>query len=430
MDVLPMNETRKTPNSRCFCWFTRPPHWPHAQARRWPRQARALQLCSVLLCVSVLLISGCLRRSVLTDPEVLELAAAEGGKPQVMVLRAGHWEPGKQPEPGTPEGDLYIAETLFRAEKYEQAERAFDEVAELHADVREVHERALFMKGESQFQQGKYARARDTYEKLLEKYPGGKYAEPALQRLFAIADRWLDEAREDLSRGETEVWPDRLINLEPGRKPIFDLDGNAIRVLDYIREREPYGPLADDSLMMSAGYMFSTGKYDEADLYFDQLIREYPDSPYQAKAHVLSAEAKLHGYQGSRYDAEKLEQAERILQAALRQFPDRLQAERQRVYRKLEAIRSERARREYEVGEWYERMGKPKSAMYYYQWVIRHFPDSKWARKAARRLERLQASGQTTDSEEQIGPAGEEPNGGQFQAQVEHGTGMPEPATQ
>ncbi len=356
-------------------------HWRAKADRRWLSSGMALAMaCCCLVFV------GCLRRSILSDRDVLAKVSAAAQSPEVLVLRAGHWEQGKSPGPGTPEGDLHIAETLYRQEQFAEAEQAFEEVAELHADTPEVHERAMFMRAEACFQQGKFARARDCYEELVEKYPGGKYVEPALRRLFAIADVWLDEAREEISRGEANPFPDRFVNFEFGRKPVFDLDGNAVRVLDYIRQQEPNGPLADDSLIMSAGYLFGTGKYEEAELYLDQLIREYPDSEYQPKAHLLSAEAKLLAYQGAPYDAAKLEQSERILQAALRQFPDRLQAERQRIYGKLESMRDERARREYKIGEWYERLGKHTSAVFYYQWVLKHFPDSKWGRKAARRL--------------------------------------------
>jgi outer membrane protein assembly factor BamD (BamD/ComL family) len=328
----------------------------------------------------------------LSDPEVLARAADDSGEYETLVLQAGEWEKPDAPAPGTPAGDLHIAESLYRAEDYARAAKAFEEVADKHKDVPAVHERALFMRAESQYQLGLYARARDSYQEFTKTYPGSKHVSAAMQRLFAIADSWLEDARYDVRRGAPCAFPGRFFNVQPGRKPIFDIDGHAVEALEYVRDHDPNGPLADDALMMSAGYHFSTGDYRTAEQLSQRLLESYPRSEHQARAHLLAAESKLQSYKGPAYEGRKLEEAGRTLQAALTQFPDELESDRQQVYHKLDSIRHERAKAQFEIGEWYERIGKPNSARVYYEIVIKNFAGTKWAERAAERLTALDSA--------------------------------------
>ncbi len=355
-----------------------------------PSRPRPRLLVPAWVAASIAL-AGCHHRSVLSDPEVLRAAAIDSDDSQGLVLQAGKWEKVPKPEPGTPQGDYQIAEALYRAEDYPKAERAFEEVADKHKKDPEIHEKALFMRAESQFQQGHYTGARDSYGELLKTYPGSPHLSAAVQRLFVIADGWLDDARADVRRGHTSSFPHRFFQFDPEHKPLFDIDGHAIKELSNIRERDPNGPLADDTLMMTAGYHYSMGDYRDADTYYDQLIHNYPRSEYQPQAHVLSAEAKLQAYKGASYEGRQLEEAKRILQAALNQYPNELEAERQRIYQKLDAIRQEQAKSQFEIGEWYRRMGHPLSARVYYQYVVsqKDFAGTKWAERAGERLAEL-----------------------------------------
>ena len=47
------------------------------------------------------------------------------------------------------------------------------------------------------------------------------------------------------------------------------------------------------------------------------------------------------------------------------------------------------AERDYEIGKFYQRTGKKTSAIFYYQQVVQHWPNSKWAGKAQKKLKKL-----------------------------------------
>ena len=342
-------------------------------------------------------LTGCHHRSILSDAATLKEAAAAGPDYETLVLQANNWEQPATPEPGTPDGDLHIAESLFRAEDYAKAARAFEEVAEKHKARPDVHERAIYMKAESEYQQGRYNDAKDSFELFVKTYPGSRHQSAAMQRIFAIADYWLDDARRDVRRGKPSTLH-RFLHVNSDKKPVFDIDGHAIHALEYVRDKDPNGPLADDTLMMAAGYQYSVGDYKEADLLFDRLVHDYPHSEHQAEAHLMSAESKLQSYKGTAYDNRKLEEARRTLVSAMAQFPDKLESERPRILKELDEIRQEQAKSQFEIGEWYERMGErqPKdqdkyfrSARLYYQYVQKTFPGTKWADRAGERLAKL-----------------------------------------
>ncbi len=345
----------------------------------------------------VLGLAGCHQKSILSDPAVIKHAADAGPEYETLVMQAGNWEKPATPAPGTPDGDLHIAESLFRAEDYSKAAKAYEEVAEKHKDSVAVHERALFMKAEAEYQQNAFRDAYDDFQLFVKAYPGSRHHSAAMQRVFAIADYWLEDARRDVRLGKPSSIR-RFLHFDTDKKPLFDEDGHAVHALEYVRERDPNGPLADDSLMIAAGYEFSTGNFKEADLLLDRLVHDYPHSEHQARAHLLSAEAKLQSYKGTAYDNRKLEEARRTLRSAMAQFPDELEPERQRILHELDEIRQEQAKSQYEVGEWYQRRGDRSTkdadkmygaARYYYQYVQKGFPGTKWADRAAERLAQL-----------------------------------------
>jgi outer membrane protein assembly factor BamD (BamD/ComL family) len=358
------------------------------------------------------LATGCQHRSVLTDPEILQHYGGNLQESETLVLQAADWEKPDTAAPGTPQGDLQIAELLFRDQSYAKAAQAFTEVAEKHKSVTPVHERAIFMKAESEYEQGLYKEAKDSYEEFRKAYPGSRLVSQAMQRLFVIGDLWLEDARRDVRRGRPST-VHRFLNFEPNRKPLFDIDGHAIKTLEYVRENDPNGPLADDSLMMAAGYHYTMGNYSEAENATDHLIHSYPHSEHQAKAHLLNAEAKIQAYKGASYDGHKLEEARRTLRAAATQFPDELDPDRQRIIRELEEIRQEQAKAQFEIAEWYRRMGdrKPKesdklyrAARLYYNYVQRSYPATKWADRAGEQLSTLPAAKPAADAVEQAEP--------------------------
>lgn len=367
----------------------------------WPRRLKCRGVTSLRhqppvgwvwmlsLCVCVALSAGCA-----SDSSVAELETP-AKLPKSSILQAGFWKEEKKPIRVTEKGEreYAAAERFFQQEKYDEAESAFQKIAKAYKDT-SLEEDAFFMIAECQFLTKRYPTAQDSYEQLLQKYPNSRHLDKAAYRQFTIGKTWLDEHRE---AAKSAGLP--LPNLTEDSRPLWDLSGRAIEALDSVVLHDPTGPLADDAVMLIAGHHFASGQYESAEQRYDSLRELFPNSEHQGKAHLLGARAKLRAYQGADYDQSKLDEAARLLRAALRQFPE-LEEERPGIFRALEAIRAQEAEGLWESAEYYRRSRHPRSAAVYYDLLIQRYPDTKWAELARAKRGQTPKQSEATENTE------------------------------
>ena len=184
------------------------------------------------------------------------------------------------------------------------------------------------------------------------------------------------------------TWP-VTPNVTDGSRPLFDTFGYAVQAYERVRLNDPTGPLADDSLMALGNAYFRRGQFENAAYNYDLLIKEYPNSEHQAKAHVLGLQAKMRIYQGThvrRAPAER-RQEDRRSDA----HPVRRQAgpERERVAQARAQIIEEKANRDFTLGQYYEQHKYYGAARMYYKSVIDDYPSTEKAKEAQARLEAI-----------------------------------------
>jgi len=307
------------------------------------------------------------------------------------------------------------AEKLHKAGEYKQAEKALKKVVKKYKDSR-VQEDALFLLGETQFQQNRYSAAQDSFDKLLKKYPSTRYMGRVTRRLFAIARTWLGFPGFVRSRDVQQVnfddpqstpppeskekksWdPSLAVPILPNffdrTRPVFDTTGQALRALKTIWLNDPTGPLADDALMLTASHFLRKGDYKEADRFFSILREEYPKSPHLEGAFVLGSHVKLMSYQGALYDGKNLEEARQLKESALRLFPDHV--DRERLRREMKEIDEARAQRDWEQAQYYMKRKNRRGTAIYCQEVIKNFPETSYAERARQLLAELRTGDPT-----------------------------------
>ncbi len=254
-------------------------------------------------------------------------------------------------------------------------------------------ESVLFYLAESQYQQGRFVAANDTYERLLNQFPGGTHREKAVEREFAIAESWFaagEDARqaEESAKVADGVKTDEAIRVASwtdhfnGRMPMVDVDGYALRAMEHVRQHDATGPLADDATLRIADHYFKREDWENASAYYDQLIAEYPKSPLIQDAHLGSIRAKISGYIGPEYDSEGLEKARVLIRQTIIAFPNRPKEITDELYKDLDLIADQHAEIAYKHGEFYKRTGYAGGAEYYFGEVSARWPKSPWAEKA------------------------------------------------
>ncbi|MDF1744853.1 MAG: outer membrane protein assembly factor BamD, partial [Gimesia sp.] len=170
-----------------------------------------------------------------------------------------------------------------------------------------------------------------------------------------------------------------LPNLFDRSRPVFDTENRALEALKSIWLHDPTGPLADDSLMLTASHYLKVGRYMDADRTFTLLREEYPKSPHLKDAFMLGTHVKLMSYQGPQYDATVLSDAGNLKETTIRLFPE---SERMRLKEELKKIEQAKAKRDWETVQYWMRRSKPKSAAIYCNLLIENHPTSTFANQA------------------------------------------------
>ena len=270
------------------------------------------------------------------------------------------------------------ADTLFVQTKYDDAAPLFAKAAVKWPDS-PLEEDAFFYEAECQFFTDRYSHANDSYSELLKKYPSSRYLDRAIARQFAIADYWEKSERANPHWVVTPNFTDKT-------RPWFDTEGNALALWDHVRLKDPTGPLADSAIMATGNAHFLNGHWEEADYYYTLLRKDYPKSKFQVQAHLLDLQCKLKKYQGPEYDGTPLKEADQLVDQMLRQFPNELQGERERLLAAKTDVRGQLAYRDLLRAEFYAKNDYYGAARVYYASIVKDYPNSNAAQLAQERI--------------------------------------------
>lgn len=295
------------------------------------------------------------------------------------------------------------ARKQFDDRDYRNALASYKKIANKYAES-SIGEEAWFRIGECNFAMKEYPKAQDAYDKLFESYPSTKHVANASQRMFAIAQTWLEVSAPETHSQIKTVSDSKVIEGQPvanasdgltarygllpnffdGTRPLFDTKGRALNALKTIWLNDPTGPLADDALMLTASYHLRQGDNIEADRYFAILRDEYPDSPHLEKAFVLGAHVKQMSYQGPYYDGTALVAAENLKERSLSLFPG--SEDRQQIRTDLNRIHLLSAQRKWKEVELWQKKGNPVSVAIACRGVIEEYPETRYADRARQAL--------------------------------------------
>ncbi len=238
------------------------------------------------------------------------------------------------------------------------------------------------MIAECHFFQDRYSPAVDAYQRLLKKYNNTRHMDRVSSRLYAVGTYWRDS---HLHSPSYSVTP----NFVDGTRPWFDTAGHALKTYEAVWITDPTGPMAEHAVMQTANTHFQNEDWDDADDYYTQLRKDFPNSKHVAKAFFLGYRAKLMRYQGPGYDPAPLNEAEELIETLLRQFNSQLSDEERRLVEQArQEVRAEKAERMWAMGEFYGRKGQYRAARQYYEQLLKQYPEQQeFVRRATERLQ-------------------------------------------
>lgn len=291
--------------------------------------------------------------------------------------------------------DLEDAKRLYQEKKYAEAEKTFHLIAKAKKLPVDVQEDALFYRGECQRLQANYRDAEGSLKLYIKSYPYGRYTSQANERLFDIANYWLNPSRERMKRYEDQregkgsyfVMPAAWFHLSRDM-PMNDVEGHALGILEEVRLNDLKGKLAEKSLFYIATVKFFNEDYKDADFYYSQIVDNYPNSDLAAKAMKQSIICKQIANGGTAYDTRLVEKCRAYLEEFHRSYPGK---DTEWIQKQLVSINHQQADRDFNIAEFYRRTGHPGSAYFYYEIVRRSYPNTEYARKAEGHMNNLRS---------------------------------------
>ncbi|MBS3733380.1 MAG: outer membrane protein assembly factor BamD [Phycisphaerae bacterium] len=295
------------------------------------------------------------------------------------VWRDGQWVEAAPPAEGTPAGELALIRQYLSEDEPDDAADAAEEFLEDYpADPR--CEEAMILWAQAERADGDFYDAFERYEAYLEAYPNGRYVERALRREYDIGVAFL-EGRPRKALG------------------IFRLPGapDGVEILEKLVARAPRSHASADALVKLADYWISEGKHARAVQTCDQYLELFSDAPQTPDMMLKAARATYRAFQGVPHDPTPLLEAEQRFAVFIERYPER--AEKAGAKEVLDEIRRLRAAKLMETAEFYRRVDRPESAIYYCHRVLERYPSTPSADEARAALKALGAPVESASEE-------------------------------
>jgi outer membrane protein assembly factor BamD (BamD/ComL family) len=358
-----------------------------------------LRLPALLVALAVALAGGCAEDSNFLnklDPREMFRKVPEAPPAPVdnFVMRGSGLEKDNTAEKGSAQAQLDGAKILYEQAKYADAENLFHAIARNTKNPPLVAEEALFYEADCEYMQGHYPKAESSFIKVLREFRlNGRFHNQANQRLFDIANFWLEDTRNLMKAYEEKregkrwvVMPASFVHIDK-EKPFLDMEGRALEALEEVRLNDISGPLGEKALFYIATVKFFREDYKDADYYYSQVWKNYPNGILAPKAMKYSILCKEMVNGGSAYDARPLKEAIDLIQQT-GAFPE-LRNDSKFLERQMVNISNQLADKDYNIAEFYRRTGHPGSAYFYYELVRRRYPGTSYSEKAIKGLEEM-----------------------------------------
>ena len=260
---------------------------------------------------------------------------------------------------------------LYAEKDYKEAWRHFKGVREYHADSPEAEEALLRLaQCDHKLDDGEDAFAR--YRKLVDDYPNTRFAPEIAASEFALGSDFLD-----------------------GKVPGFLFFGSprekGIEIMEHMQVHFRHHTLADDALMRVALYAIADAEFAEAVVALRRLLSDYPRSNYILRARFELGHALLRQSRGAVYDPRLLYDARGAFNDFVVTTQEAGQAKRyakqiESARKSMRFVTTRLAERQYEIGQFFERLGEPVSAVHHYELCIRDYEESEPAKRSRARI--------------------------------------------
>lgn len=269
----------------------------------------------------------------------------------------------------TSDEDLLEIERLISEGKVRKAEKKVEKYLKKHKSADRKRAIALLLAGDCAFSRGRFDTAHRYYKELIDHYPNSREYALAIRKDLEIAKGWLSGKK-------------RFIL---GFIPVSAVD-EAIEILDMIEQLCSGYRIAEVAVKLKADYYYKVGNFELALEEYRKLSRMAGKPEYRQYALRRAGIAALANFPGVEFDDTPLLDALAIYNEYLNDFP---QIDREQIEEIIKQIEDRLAYKEYTIGRFYRRIGRPLAAKHYFEYVINQWPNTLWAEKSQLELEKM-----------------------------------------
>jgi len=243
----------------------------------------------------------------------------------------------------------------------------------------------LFIEGEVHYWQDRFTKAMKQYEKLLKDYPGSEFAPAVLEREYDMAKAYLGGRKKSVLG---------LIKIRGYAEGVEMME----RISDRAGLDEPNSVGLKAAVAVAEHYE-AREKYIEAYLKWSEIASYWEMGPIGKRALLRMAENNLLAYnqpparRRPLLDASKLVTAKTYFEKYAALYPS--EARRYKIPQKIEQIDEQMAYKQYMIGQYYVRAGEIEAARFYFDMVVRNWPQSEAAEMAKRAGEEVTSGNQS-----------------------------------
>jgi outer membrane assembly lipoprotein YfiO len=271
------------------------------------------------------------------------------------------WIDPEQLSRETTDQQFRYAVTLLVNREYISAVGIFKDIIKKNPGSELADESQLNI-GKAYYLFGDYKSAFKAYEYILEMEPGTRRLDEILKKEFQIGIAQMER------------------------------DGNgAIEVFERIIERNPLGFIAADSQVKIAECYYQLRQFEEAEASYLSVMENYPNSEWVPYAQFRIPYCRLTNIRIQERNYDLLSKSREGFEIYLANNPQGALVNTTKEI--IEELDIAIAERDYKVGEFYLRRKRPDAGLVYLESVIKDYPNTEWAARAAEKIEMLRKVG-------------------------------------
>ena len=284
----------------------------------------------------------------------------------IWTPKTGKWINPKTAVKSTPKEQFEFAKQLYDLKTYEEAKREFKKLLKSYPKSAEAAEGQYYL-GLTEENQGNLYQAFQAYQKVIDKYPFSERIQEIIEREFKIGEAFMAGQKR------------KAMGLD------LPVENPSIEIFNKVIENSTYGPMAAKAQYKLGLVLKGLLRYYEAEEAFNKVISNYPDSEWVDAAKFQIAACRQAVSHGPEYDQGAAKEAQEKYEEFVQEHPEAFLS--QEAEKNIDQLKDKETEGNYNIARFYEKQKDNDAAKIYYTEIINNSPNSKWAVKAAERLQ-------------------------------------------